>query len=153
MAFVSQVVFSQQHPSKPVQSTDRSLCPPPPCTRVGSAPQQAPRTETLRTACRLDVTAFQVTRTVLWPRQDTPTLSTPASPTASHHRCVSTWILNIQHRNIPNHLQTLTFKYTYIKSVWIKHTYLSTHIHYHTKNQNTSGYNTWCLRITSYERS
>lgn len=80
--------YSQQHQSSPVQSTDRSLCPPPPCTRVGSAHRQAPRMEALHTACPLDVMVFQDTRTVLWPRQGTPTLSTPPSATASHHRFV-----------------------------------------------------------------
>ncbi len=137
-------IFSQQHPSSPAQSTDRSLCPPPPCTRVDSARQQAPRMEAPRTACPLDVTASQDTRTALWLRQDTPTLSTPASATASHHRFVSTNVIRIQHRNICRntqtckYLHTCTCTYRRINSDSDKHTHLSTHICYHTRKQDTN---------------
>lgn len=120
MGFLSRMFCSQQHRSSPIQSTDHSLCPPPPCTRVGSARQQAPRMEALHTACLLDVTASQDTRTALWPRQDTPTLSTPPSATASHHRFVSTSISKIQHRIAQTYEYLRT--YTYARRFCLKQT-------------------------------
>lgn len=76
----------QRRPSRPARSTGRSLCPPPRCTRTGSTPRRALRMGTLRTACRPDATASQVTRTTLWLRQGMPTPSTPPSATASRRR-------------------------------------------------------------------
>lgn len=149
----NRMFLSQQHLSSPAQSTDRSLCPPPPCTRVGSARQQAPRMEAQRTACPLDVTASQDTQTALWLRQDTPTLSTLASATASHHRFVSTSFIKIQHRNICRntqtckYLHTCTCTYTHTHKFCLKqtHTHLSTHICYHTKERDTnrSSWRSW----------
>lgn len=88
--------YSQQHQSSPVQSIDPNLCPPPLCTRVGSARQQALRMEALHTACPLDVMVSQDTRIVLWPQQDMLTLSTLPSTIASHHRFVHYWITQLK---------------------------------------------------------
>lgn len=131
--------YSQQHPSSPVRSTGRSPCPPPPCTRAGSARQQAPRMGALRTACPQGVTASQDTRTALWPRRDTPTLSTPPSATASHHRFVSTCVIRNNHRNTQSDefLQTCACTRTGMNSASSKHTHLSAHIHYHTRKQDS----------------
>lgn len=60
--------------------------------------------EAPRTACLLDVTASQDTRTASWPRRDTATPSTPPSATASHHRFVSTSSVKAQRTKKPTNI-------------------------------------------------